>query len=133
MGRRWINKKIIIYLNYNYNKAITFSIILNDFIQFFSHYNAINYNNPLALRSLEGQGLPTDSWPHFHLSADRRVRSSSQFRDDMWSALRAVVGFLDKDHCYNSVATQIPRLLLRSAFSYRNSQFQHRCFWNRRF
>ena len=33
-------------------------------------------NNPLALQSTEGQGLPTYYSPHFHFSADREERSS---------------------------------------------------------
>ena len=54
-------------------------------------------------------GLPTDCCPHFYLPED-----SVQYRDDMWSARRfshAVVGFLDQDCRYKSVATQIPRVV----------------------
>ena len=39
-----------------------------------------NNNNPVALQPTEGQGLPTDCWPH------RDERSSNQFRGDMKSA-----------------------------------------------
>ena len=36
----------------------------------------VNDNNPLALQTIESQGLPTDCWSHFQLSADRGKRSS---------------------------------------------------------
>ena len=35
---------------------------------------------------IEGQDLTISCWPLVHLSAVRDVRSSSQFRDDIWPA-----------------------------------------------
>ena len=44
------------------------------------------------------------------MSADRDQRASRQFRGDGWSVhqIPAVVGFVDRDYRYKSVATQIP-------------------------
>ena len=39
----------------------------------------------MALHPTDGQDLPTDCWPLVHLFAHRGERSSSQFRDDVWS------------------------------------------------
>ena len=41
-------------------------------------------NNPVVLQPIEGQSLPVDCWPHFHLSADRGERLSSRFRNDVF-------------------------------------------------
>ena len=45
-------------------------------------------NKSQTLQPIEDHGLPTDCWLHFHLSAGRDERSSSQFRDDAWSPCR---------------------------------------------
>ena len=64
-------------------------------------------NFPLAPQPIKG--LTIDCWTHFHLSADRSTRSSSQYRVE-WSARRipVVVGFLYQDYYCKSIATQIP-------------------------
>ena len=49
----------------------------------------------VAQQPIEGQGLPTDCWPNFHLLVDR-IRSFSLFRDLIWSARRA------PSHCWHS-------------------------------
>ena len=38
---------------------------------------------------MEGLGLTTDGWPHFHLFTDRGQKSFEEFRGDVWSAPRA--------------------------------------------
>ena len=58
-------------------------------------------------KSLGSTAQVTDCWPHFHLS-DRDEMSSDQFSGDILIA-HAVVGYLDQDYCYNSVASQIPQ------------------------
>ena len=62
-------------------------------------------NNPIVYESIEDQGLPADCRSHVHVP-DRDELSSSQFTGDMWSS-RWVVGFLDQDYCYKSVAIKI--------------------------
>jgi hypothetical protein len=72
--------------------------------------STVNKKIPRFYQSIEGQGLSTDCWPHFHLSTDK-VGSSGQFRDDAWSPYqisKPLFGFLDQDYHYKSVATQIP-------------------------
>ena len=64
----------------------------------------------MALQTIEGEGLPTDYWPDSHLSTDRGESSSTQFRGDIWSAHKSsqtTVNFVDRDYCYEQVATQI--------------------------
>ena len=57
---------------------------------------------------IDGQDLPTD-WPHVHLSGVRGELSSSQFRDEVWSALAFPnrYYFLYPDYRYKSAASQI--------------------------
>ena len=64
----------------------------------------------MMLQLIEGQGLPTDCWPHIHLFVDRDELWSSQFERPMVSTLSspAIVGFLDQNITTTWQSTQIP-------------------------
>ena len=57
------------------------------FMVFFFYVSAtLEASSSLGSKPIEGQGLPIDCWPYFHLFADNVKTSSSQFKSNMWAA-----------------------------------------------
>ena len=77
---------------------------------------------PLGAMAIEEKGLPSDCSRSL---AYRGERSSSQIRDDVWSAywIHAVVGYLDWNYRYESVATQIPQDIVLETIPYTGRKF----------
>ena len=82
------------------------------------------------LQSTDDQGLLTYCWPQVHFFADWDDISSSQFRGGFvlsTSITPDVIGFLDRDYRFKSVATQIPHEAGFAAISYTGRKlFLHR-------